>query len=488
MPNYQHIQWLKEGIPSWNRRRDSDSFTPDLSQMILPEHFPGVSVDGAVRRITLSGANLSGAILNGSNLAHADFIDADFSGANLRLVYASQSNFSGARFPNADLTEFVARAANFSGADFSDADLSNANLPSSDLSDCDLTGAIFTRAILDGTDLSNAILAKTNFVEAKLNGAKFFGTAPRLAEFYPEYGAPNEKAGVSQAPISRVSDLLNAVVELGSQNPLYFRGEPALGLRLSPSVIRDELSEYEGDMLRDLRSRRPQEMRDMGSALDQWVIARHHGLKTRFLDVTKNPLVALYFACAEDAQYDDQDACLHIFGVPEALIKRFDSDTISVIANLATLPKPDQDLLLSPPAGGLLEPRVALDFNAKWGRLYQLLEREKSHFEERIEIKDLYGVFVVEPQQSSDRVRAQSGAFLVSAFRERFDYPEGTDWNGGVRPYNHSTMPIPSYYKEHIRNELRMLDVTHETLFPGLDSSAAAITDSYSRRRQSSEM
>ena len=61
--------------------------------------------------------------------------------------------------------------------------------------------------------------------------------------------------------------------------------------------------------------------------------------------------------------------------------------------------------------------------------LYQLIRQEKPYFEERIDPRDLYQVFVVEPQQSSERLRAQAGAFLVSAFHERFERDEILKWN-----------------------------------------------------------
>ena len=487
MANDQHIKWLLEGIPSWNERRIRDPFKPDLSLIEIRELFRNTGHCDGNGPIQLSGANLTEADLSGAALIDTDFTDADFRKASLRLAFSRTSVYANANFAGAELLAFSAECVNLSKANLVGADLRLARLGGANLSGCDLTDARLTGANLTGCVLSGATLERADFIDALLNGAQLFGTHPWHAVFYPPNDTLSVQQDFTQNPIKRVSDLLNAIANLNSSVPLYFRGEPALGLPLSPSIIREGLAEAEGAMLLDLISRRPQDLSGMTTVLDQWVLARHHGLKTRFLDVTKNPLVGLFFACESDEKYRQDDACLHIFSVPEPLSKTFNSDTISVISNFARLSKNDQDLILNPPEQAATYAETRIRYDEAWGRLYQLIGREKSHFEERVEVRDLYGVFVVEPQQSVERVRAQSGAFLISAFRDRFDYPDGTDWNGGVRPYGHCALIIPSGCKDQIRNELAMLNISRETLFPGLDASAAAITDLHLLRREASE-
>ena len=482
MANPQHIAWLKEGVQSWNARRLSQRFDPDLSSEDISKALGGLDRED-IRQISvrLRCLNLSGANLSNSTLRDTDLTGAKFYGADLTNAKLVGSDFTGAQFIGGTSKGTRFHFANFSSTLF----LAH-----------DLTAAQFNGAKLEETQFIQCNLDGAHLYDIALTGTDFILSRPWSALLCRPSAKPNVGAHTfDKEEISGVNDLLDTCREFrnvhGDEVVLYFRGESRCFPDLRPSVMRTRaLRSAEGEMLDDLMTRQPEAFNRLDSALAQWVLAQHHGLRTRLLDITRNPLVALYNACNDSG---DEDGRLHVFGVPRSLIKPFSSDTVSTIASFAKLPRAEQNLLLGRTQKDAPEevlPTNSDDFlveethpfaKAK-AHLYTVIRQEKPYFEERIDIRDLFRVFVVEPQRSFERVRAQSGAFLISAFHQRFERAEVLQSNQHIPIYSHFVLSLPQGQKESVLDDLRLLNVTRESLFPSVDEAASAVTQQYLNR------
>ena len=102
--------------------------------------------------------------------------------------------------------------------------------------------------------------------------------------------------------INSVSEFIEKIVQQDKEagTETFYRGHADKNWELLPSIFRVPNGvEKEHLLFRDMVAHEPQSFSECKSTLDYLVQMQHYGLPTRLLDMTTNPLVALYFACEQ---------------------------------------------------------------------------------------------------------------------------------------------------------------------------------------------
>lgn len=251
----------------------------------------------------------------------------------------------------------------------------------------------------------------------------------------------------------------------------FFRGHSRFSNRLVPSIYRDPSWIANEDVLfKELVLRCPNDFSGQESTFQALVKMQHYSLPTRLLDITANPLVALYFACEHEGPPRESGEVV-VFRIPTAEIKYFDSDTVSILANISRRPStfelPNADL-----------DRVAFNDHHQIHYLLHEVKREKPYFEPSILRAHLESVVCVKPKLDNARVIKQDGAFLLFGMHGRKTEPASVPMGYLAAAASKRLLVEPSK-KVFIRKQLESLGLTQATIFPEIDKVAEYIKRNY---------
>lgn len=280
---------------------------------------------------------------------------------------------------------------------------------------------------------------------------------------YDAYNHTPENEISSIDNIVTLFEKLETEMEDSMDYHIYYRGQSDKSFDLIPSIYRKQaLIKNEDRIFKDIIAQSPVDFKGCASTFEKLVKMQHYSLPTRLLDITTNPLVALYFACEDETV----DGKLFRFEISTFEMKYFDSDAVSVVSNLAKRP-----IYFS------IEDLKDLDqesFNAADDIQYLLheIKSEKPHFQNGIDSKDIERVFCVKPMLDNPRIIRQSGAFFFYGIN-------GDKSKPALLEFQYKMYVINKNNKKKIRKQLEALGIDKSTLFPEVEHVAEHIKDKY---------
>lgn len=271
---------------------------------------------------------------------------------------------------------------------------------------------------------------------------------------------------------------------------ILFRGQSSSDYDITPSIARlyneqgrkKNLLEYEKSIIDAACLKFPDILKPSLLPIERLAMMQHYGIHTRLLDVSENPLVALYFACCDNEKKDGEVIVFYNM--------RRKENPYPIMQSIA-----DTYRLIESPSGFVL----AKDFLNKAYRQTYFKNYEDEYrnlYKDEQKVVSVFStpIFVNAPAWAT-RQTAQQGMYLLfpnqinlrNDLKDSFLWGEISPWSKN-HPYS-EIIRIPKESKPTLLRNLKMMGITRSRLFPeNLDYACEELMDNVVSRKTSNEI
>ena len=257
-----------------------------------------------------------------------------------------------------------------------------------------------------------------------------------------------------------------------SNTRFFYRGQYNGNYGLRSGVYRYNNFDKEDFLYHEMLVRCPNDFKNT-THLEKLTIMQHYGCPTRLLDITSNPLVALYFSCKNNKcrRCDNKDeGSIYIFDVDSNDMVYADSAQALILSCLPRFNKENKKKIFDIANKNIKKNCFPKNTNGQYldkviERLFYEISCEVPSFKRDIKPIDLLRPLYVQPDKMNNRILKQDGAFIISGL-------SSNRYEEQLKLAALSFMHLKIINKEYILKQLDTIGINEATLFPEIENVA----------------